>query len=1575
MVVTYTDDNGTLETVTSAPTTVTGDFFVGTGDTDEWDGTEGEDIAFGRGEGDTLNGLGGIDRLNGEGGEDDIFGGAGNDIITGGAGEDVLNGEAGNDTFLYTIGDGADEVDGGTELDTLSITGTAGNNTLDVVFNGTSLTEFENGTVVNVESVTANLGAGNDTLSYAGSNAAVTVNLTTGTASGFTSLAGIENVNGGDGNDTLVGALGITNELTGGDGDDTFTVHDVTDTVGEGADGGIDLVLSVSNEFTIADPQVENLTFIGAGDFVGTGNNSANVITGGIGNDTLSGLGGADTVNGGAGNDSLTGGAGDDALNGGLGSDTFSYAMGDDADAVDGGGGADTLNITGGAANDVLNVVYAGAALTSFENGTIVGVESVTAAVNDGTDELDYTGTTANVSVNVGAGTASGFTSATGFENATGGAGNDTLVGSLGVINALAGGLGDDTFTVHEVDDVVSDAGVGTELVLSFSNAYTLSDAQLENLTFVGEGDFAGTGNGSANLIIGGAGNDTLAGLGGNDGLFGNDGDDTFNYVMQGGGADLVDGGGGSDTLNILGDAGNDTLNVVYDGTALTVFEGGTIVGVENVDADVGDGTDELDYAASIVGVTVDLLAGSASGFASITGFESVRTGLGNDVITGNEAANLLEGGAGDDWLDGGAGDDRLEGGLGSDTFTVDSAGDVVVEQGGGTDLVRSLLDAYTITDAQVENLTFVGEGDFTGTGNASANVITGGSGNDSLSGLGGNDSLFGNAGADTFHYVMGGGADQVDGGDDGDTLSITRGAGNDTLNVIYDGSALSAFEGGTIVGVESVTADVDGGTDGLDYTGTTAGIMVSLSGGSASGFASIAGFDNVTGGAGDDLLTGDDLVNNLVGAGGNDTLDGGLGNDALAGGAGNDIYIANDGDVLTEAANGGTDSVFTASNTFTLATNVENLTFTGGAVDFTGTGNASNNIITAGDGNDTLAGLGGNDSLVGNAGNDTFSYVMGGGADTVDGGADSDTLNITGTAATNDVLDVLFDGAVLTSVEGGLVSGLESVNANLNGGTDTLSYAGTTAAVSVDLSAGTASGFTAIANIENVTGGSGDDTLSGAAGVTNVLTGGAGNDTFVVHEAVDQVSELAAGGTDLVQSFSNVYAITDADVENLTFVGIGAFTGTGNGSANIIIGGADVDTLNGAGGNDTLDGGLGNDALAGGAGNDIYIANDGDVLTEAANGGTDSVFTASNTFTLATNVENLTFTGGAVDFTGTGNASNNIITAGDGNDTLAGLGGNDSLVGNAGNDTFSYVMGGGADTVDGGADSDTLNITGTAATNDVLDVLFDGAVLTSVEGGLVSGLESVNANLNGGTDTLSYAGTTAAVSVDLSAGTASGFTAIANIENVTGGSGDDTLSGAAGVTNVLTGGAGNDTFVVHEAVDQVSELAAGGTDLVQSFSNVYAITDADVENLTFVGIGAFTGTGNGSANIIIGGADVDTLNGEGGADRLTGGTGDDSMNGGAGNDVFVFAAGFGSDTITGFDANATGGQDRLDVSAYEFADAAAFNAAVNIAVGQFGGDATLDTRVTIGLDIITLLNVNGVGANAVDVTDFLLTA
>ncbi|CDZ43365.1 Hypothetical protein, partial CDS, partial [Neorhizobium galegae bv. officinalis] len=105
------------------------------------------------------------------------------------------------------------------------------------------------------------------------------------------------------------------------------------------------------------------------------------------------------------------------------------------------------------------------------------------------------------------------------------------------------------------------------------------------------------------------------------------------------------------------------------------------------------------------------------------------------------------------DILDGGAGADTLSGGVGNDTYIVDVLGDIVSEAvNAGTDLIKTALSAYELTSiAHVEKLTFIGAGDFVGTGNALANVVSGGSGNDTLDGGAGADMLIGGAGDDIY--------------------------------------------------------------------------------------------------------------------------------------------------------------------------------------------------------------------------------------------------------------------------------------------------------------------------------------------------------------------------------------------------------------------------------------------------------------------------------------------------------------------------------------------------------------------------------------------------------------------------------------------------------------------------------------------------------------------------------------------------------------------------------------------------------------------------------------------------------
>lgn len=145
--------------------------------------------------------------------------------------------------------------------------------------------------------------------------------------------------------------------------------------------------------------------------------------------------------------------------------------------------------------------------------------------------------------------------------------------------------------------------------------------------------------------------------------------------------------------------------------------------------------------------------------------------GTGNkmdNVIVGNDRANILTGLGGADDLDGAGGADTLVGGEGNDVYRVDNIGDTTVEKAReGADTVVAKL-SWTL-DVNVENLTLVGKGAMTGTGNGGDNVMIGNEGASTLLGLTGDDNLSGGAGDD-----------RLDGGKDEDHLD--GGAGDDIL-------------------------------------------------------------------------------------------------------------------------------------------------------------------------------------------------------------------------------------------------------------------------------------------------------------------------------------------------------------------------------------------------------------------------------------------------------------------------------------------------------------------------------------------------------------------------------------------------------------------------------------------------------------------------------------------------------------------------------------------------------------------------------------------------------------------------
>ena len=148
--------------------------------------------------------------------------------------------------------------------------------------------------------------------------------------------------------------------------------------------------------------------------------------------------------------------------------------------------------------------------------------------------------------------------------------------------------------------------------------------------------------------------------------------------------------------------------------------------------------------------------------------------------------------------------------------------------------------------------------------------------------------------------------------------------------------------------------------------------------------------------------------------------------------------------------------------------------------------------------------------------------------------------------------------------------------------------------------------GIDVLLHFQNVTGGTGDDTIIGNSG-NNTLDGGIGADALtrrgwqrhLCRRQHRRCGDGAAGeGTDTVQS-SLSYTL-GADVENLTLTGVASLYGVGNSDGNVLTGNGAANFLVGLAGNDTLDGGAGADGMMGGTGNDMYVVDSaGDFVVE----------------------------------------------------------------------------------------------------------------------------------------------------------------------------------------------------------------------------------------------------------------------------------------------------------------------------------------------------------------------------------------
>lgn len=398
-----------------------------------------------------------------------------------------------------------------------------------------------------------------------------------------------------------------------------------------------------------------------------------------------------------------------------------------------------------------------------------------------------------------------------------------------------------------------------------------------------------------------------------------------------------------------------------------------------------------------------------------------------------------------------------------------------------------------------------------------------------------------------------------------------------------------------------------------------------------------------------------------------------------------------------------------------------------------------------------------------------------------------------------------------------------------------------------------------------------GNDVLTGGAIAANTLQGGTGDDTYIVELSGDTLFELDGEGIDTVIALSPDLTLRD-HLENLIYLGTANFTGTGNSAANEIRGDVGDDVLNGAGGDDLLFGGNGNDRLIGGSGNNGLNGGSGIDIADYStapiavkiNLATSSSANGQGGIDVLTEIEAII----GSDYADTliGNGADNILSGGLGSDYLIGQGGNDRLIGGAGS----------PNTLQGGTGDDVYVVE--LANNTIIE--FAGEGIDTVE------TSSGSATLRTNVENLTFIGS----------GSFNGFgNTLANViqggtaaDFLSGNDGDDVLIGGTGAANTLIGGAGNDVYRISAIGDSAIEAAGGGNDRVETTLASHVLRN-QVEALTFIGNGNFTGIGNTLANQISGGAGADFLSGLDGDDILLGRQGADFLIGGAGADVFQF--------------------------------------------------------------------------------------
>ena len=416
-----------------------------------------------------------------------------------------------------------------------------------------------------------------------------------------------------------------------------------------------------------------------------------------------------------------------------------------------------------------------------------------------------------------------------------------------------------------------------------------------------------------------------------------------------------------------------------------------------------------------------------------------------------------------------------------------------------------------------------------------------------------------------------------------------------------------------------------------------------------------------------------------------------------------------------------------------------------------------------------------------------------------------------------------------------------------------------------------------------------GTHVIDGHAGAADILIGGLGTDTVSYAASTTAV----AIGLEVNATWDGAYGDMLSSIENA-------------------VGSPFDDILVGDDGNNILDGGpAGADLISGGFGADTvsYASSHAAVIVDLG---------AQLTWDGSVN-DHLSSIENAI-----GSSLDDILVGDDGNNVLdGGAGGADLIGGGFGSDTVSYASSMSAVSIDLGA-----QLTWDGSVNDGLSSIenaigsaFDDTIVgdngDNVLDGGAGGADHIAGGL--GIDTVSYAHSATAVSIDLGAQLTwdgSANDGLSSIENAIGSAFDDTIVGDNG-DNVLDGGAGG-----------ADHIAGGlGIDTVSYAASATAVSIDLAAQLTFDG------------------SSVDTLSSIENAigsqfnDTLAAGAGISVLTGGGGSDTFAFRAGFGHGVIT------------------DFATSGAAPDVIRVDHGLFANDDPLSAAHDIGDDVILVAN------------------